>query len=97
MTDEDSKDIRLSLARAFDRAWTRYYQAGRLTVCKDVARTELARLLVVLSKQGVRNETSLAAAGVKHLLLLQGGGASETSKVRSLLDPTNKRLESEPP
>ena len=69
MSENDAtQDLRLSLARAFDRAWDRYYQAGRLTVGKDVARTELARRLVELSKQGVRDEASLTMAGIKHLL-----------------------------
>jgi hypothetical protein len=72
--EPNSQDIRLSLARAFDRAWERYYQAGRLTVTKDVARTELARRLVALSKEGMRDEVGLAAAGIKHLLSLQGEG-----------------------
>jgi hypothetical protein len=73
--DLSDQDIRLSLARAFDRAWDRYYRSGRLTVSKDVARTELARRLVQLSKQGIRDETSLSAAGLNHLheLTLKGG------------------------
>jgi hypothetical protein len=53
MTNDD-RHIRRSLARAFDRAWDGYYRAARLTVSQDVARTELARRLVQLSKQGVR-------------------------------------------
>ena len=43
------QDIRLSLARAFDRAWDDYYRSGRLTVSQDIALTELARRLVQLS------------------------------------------------
>ena len=66
MTDTD-QDIRRSLARAFDRAWDGYYRAARLTVSQDVARTELARRLVQLSKQGVRDEDSLTKAGLNHL------------------------------
>jgi hypothetical protein len=72
---EDEQDIRKSLARAFDRAWERYYRSGRLTVREDVARTELARRLVQLSKEGIRDEGRLAAAGLSHLrqLPLKGG------------------------
>jgi hypothetical protein len=72
---DDDQDIRKSLARAFDRAWGRYYRSGRLTVGEDVARTELARRLVQLSKEGIRDEGSLAAAGLNHLrqLTLKGG------------------------
>jgi hypothetical protein len=72
---DDDQDIRKSLARAFDRAWGHYYRPGRLTVGEDVARTELARRLVHLSKEGVRDEGRLAAAGLSHLrqLPLKGG------------------------
>ena len=71
----DDQDIRRSLAKAFDRAWDGYYRSGRLTVGQDVARTELARRLVQLSKEGVRDEGSLAEAGLHHLrqLTLKGG------------------------
>jgi hypothetical protein len=73
--DNSDQDIRLSLARAFDRAWDGYYRSGRLTVSQDIARTELARRLVQLSKEGVRDEASLAQAGLSHLheLTLKGG------------------------
>jgi hypothetical protein len=76
MPDEFSdQDIRLSLARAFDRAWDRYYRSGRLTVSRDIARTELAKRLVQLSKEGVRDENSLCTAALNHLhdLTLKGG------------------------
>ena len=73
--DTSDQDIRLSLARAFDRAWGRYYRSGRLTVSQDIARTELARRLVQLSKEGIRDEGSLVQAGLSHLrqLALKGG------------------------
>ena len=61
------QDIRLSLARAFDRAWDSYYRSGRLTVSQDLARTELARRLVQLSKEGLSDEGRLARAGLDHL------------------------------
>jgi hypothetical protein len=61
------QDIRRSLARAFDRAWEGYYRSGRVTISQDVARTELARKLVQLSKDGVRDEARLSAAGLIHL------------------------------
>ena len=75
MTVNDDQDIRKSLARAFDRAWGRYYRSGRLTVGQDLARTELARRLVQLSKEGIRDEGSLVQAGLSHLrqLALKGG------------------------
>jgi hypothetical protein len=63
----DDQDIRRSLARAFDRAWDDYYRSGRRSVNQDVARTELARRLVQLSKEGISNEEHLAIAGLSHL------------------------------
>jgi hypothetical protein len=63
----DDQDIRRSLARAFDRAWEGYYRSGRETISQDVARTELARKLVQLSNEGVRDEARLSAAGLIHL------------------------------
>jgi hypothetical protein len=63
----DDQDIRRSLAGAFDRAWERYYRSGQVTISQDVARTELARKLVQLSKDGVRDEARLSAAGLVHL------------------------------
>ena len=73
--DTSDQDIRLSLARAFDRAWQGYYRSGKLTVSRDIARTELARRLVQLSKEGIRDEGSLVQAGLSHLrqLALKGG------------------------
>lgn len=76
--DIPDQDIRRSLARAFDRAWDDYYRSGRLTISKDVARTELARRLVHLSREGVRDEKSLVQAGLSHLHLLTfKGGKTE--------------------
>jgi hypothetical protein len=71
----DDQDIRKSLARAFDRAWGSYYRSGQLTVGQDIARTELARRLVELSKEGIRDEGRLAEAGLSHLrqLTLKAG------------------------
>jgi hypothetical protein len=67
MNDNSDQDIRRSLARAFDRAWAVYYRPGRLTLNQDIARTELARRLVQLSKQGVRDEKSLTKGGLSYL------------------------------
>ncbi len=75
--DNSDPDIKRVLASAFDRAWERYYRSARLTISRDVARTELARKLVKLSKDGVRDEESLAKAGLSHLrqLSIKGGKA----------------------
>ena len=73
----EDQDIRQSLARAFDRAWDEYYRSGRVTISQDIARTELARILVQLSKEGLRDEAGLSTAGLIRLrqLALKGGNA----------------------
>lgn len=53
------KGVRSSLGR--------YYRSGRQTVGEDVARTELARRLVQLLKEGIKDEGRLAEAGLNHL------------------------------
>jgi hypothetical protein len=71
-SDNPDQDIRRSLARAFDRAWSAYYRFKNLTLSQDIARTELARHLVQLSKTGILDETMLASAGLSHLHQLSG-------------------------
>ena len=51
--------------------------AGNLTVNRDVARTELARRLVQLSKERVRDEGTLAQGGLDHLRELTLGGGKK--------------------
>jgi hypothetical protein len=58
------------LARAFDLAWERYFLPGRVTIAAEVARTQLAKRLVELARQGERDESALAAGGLKHLISL---------------------------
>lgn len=66
MTARD-QEIRKSLATAFDRAWDEYYRSNKKTANLDVARTELARRMVQLSKEGVQDEGLLARAGLRSL------------------------------
>ena len=58
------------LARAFQRAWDGYYRPGRSTVDPEYARAALAKRLVALSREGVRDEDRLAIGGLIHLRLL---------------------------
>jgi hypothetical protein len=60
-------ELELVLARAFDRAWARYYRPGRTGITPDVARTALAKHLVQMAKDGVADEGELAAGGVLYL------------------------------
>jgi hypothetical protein len=67
LTDPETTKL---LARAFDRAWERYYRPGRVTVAPDVARAALANHLVKLAKSGTIDEEKLAASGLSHLISL---------------------------
>jgi hypothetical protein len=67
--DPDPETIQL-LARAFDRAWVRYYRPGRVTITAEEARPALANHLVALAKAGTLDEGALAAAGFSHLISL---------------------------
>jgi hypothetical protein len=62
------------LATAFDRAWSRYYRPGRVTIAPEVARPALADHLVQMAKDGVMDEGQLAAGGVLHLISLTPEG-----------------------
>lgn len=68
-TDQD--DLAAVLARAFVRAWERYYRPDRSeTVAENVARLALAKHLVALAKGGVDHELTLADAGLAYLISL---------------------------
>jgi hypothetical protein len=60
-------ELKVVLARAFDRAWERYYRPGRVRLSPDIARPALASHLVQRARHGVTDEDELAAAGVVHL------------------------------
>jgi hypothetical protein len=67
----DQDDLPQVLARAFVRAWERYYQPGRYaTISEEIARPTLSKRLVAMAKQGVTDEDDLAAGGFLHLILL---------------------------
>jgi hypothetical protein len=64
----DPDELKLVLARAFDRAWARYYRPGQIRISPDDARPALANHLVQMAKEGVTDEDELTASGVLHLL-----------------------------
>ncbi|MGH6677458.1 MAG: hypothetical protein ACREDL_00605 [Bradyrhizobium sp.] len=67
----DQDDLAAVLARAFVRAWERYYRPGRSeTVAEDVARPALAKHLVAMAKGGIDRELTLAEAGLAYLISL---------------------------
>jgi hypothetical protein len=66
---EPIDEFKLLLARAFDRAWKRYYRPSRVgAISPDVARTALATHLIKLAKEGVVSTNALAEAGLLHLV-----------------------------
>jgi hypothetical protein len=56
------RGTKLLLARAFDRAWARYYRPGRVTLPPEVARPALANHLVQMARNEIDDEDSLAAS-----------------------------------
>jgi hypothetical protein len=60
-------ELKVVLARAFDRAWARYYGQGQGILSPDFARTALAKRLVQMAKDGVTDEESLTAGGLWYL------------------------------
>jgi hypothetical protein len=67
---ESDPAITQLLARAFDRAWDRYYRPGRVTIAPEIARPALATHLVQMAKDGTVEEGALAAGGLLHLISL---------------------------
>jgi hypothetical protein len=71
MSEETGDEFRLLLARAFDRAWKRYYRPSRIgTISASVARPALAKHLIALRREGVVSLDALAEGGLLHLLSL---------------------------
>jgi len=71
LQDDDLPKI---LARSFIRAWERYYlsvQSGK--VSQEAARPSLARHLVAMANEGIKDEDALAAGGLLHLISLTPG------------------------
>ena len=85
----EPQHITRSLAIAFDSVWDSYYRAGRLTLTQEVVRNELAKRLVQLSRQGIRDEKSLTKAGLKHLRQLPRQVVISASAKPSLSKPTS--------
>ena len=69
---EPADEFRLLLARAFDRAWKRYYRPSRIgAISESVARPALAKhLIVIAKKEGVISVDALAERGLIHLVSL---------------------------
>jgi hypothetical protein len=70
MPERADDELKL-LARAFDRAWNRYYRPSRIgAISESVARPALAKHLIALAKDGVVSIDALAQGGLLHLVSL---------------------------
>jgi hypothetical protein len=71
MSERADDEFKLLLARAFDRAWKRYYRPSRIgAISASVARPALAKHLIALAKEGVVSVGALAEGGLLHLVSL---------------------------
>jgi hypothetical protein len=80
--DFDQDDLPKILARALRRAWKLYGLVGSATLSEEVARPSLARHLVKLVKEeGVTDEGSLVAAGLRHLISFANSALSSKTSM----------------
>ena len=71
MSERADDEFKLLLARAFDRAWKRYYRPTRIgAISRSIARPALAKHLIALAKDGVVSIDALAQGGLLHLVSL---------------------------
>ena len=64
-------DLPKILARSFIRAWERYYLSDQSDkINEEVARPSLAKHLVAMAHNGIKEEDALAAGGLLHLMSL---------------------------
>ena len=69
MPEGADDEFTLLLARAFDRAWRRYYRPSRIgAISESVARPALAKHLIALAKEDVVSFDALAEGGFQHLV-----------------------------
>jgi hypothetical protein len=70
MSERADDELKL-LARAFDRAWKRYYRPSRFgAISENDAQPALAKHLIALAKGGVSSVDALAEGGLLHLVSL---------------------------
>jgi hypothetical protein len=71
MSEGAGDEFKLLLARAFDRAWKRYYRPSRIgAISASAARPALAKHLIASAKEGVVSIDALAEGGLLHLVSL---------------------------
>jgi hypothetical protein len=71
MSEGTRDEFKLLLARAFDRAWKRYYRSSRIgAISEGVARPALAKHLIASAREGLVSVDALAEGGLLHLVSL---------------------------
>jgi hypothetical protein len=71
MSEGAGDEFKLLLARAFDRAWKRYYRPSRIgAISASAARPALAKHLIASAKEGAVSVDALAEGGLLHLVSL---------------------------
>jgi hypothetical protein len=73
-----SDELRLVMARAFDRAWERFARPG-IAIDTEVMRAALARHIVTMVRDGETDEGRLSAGGFLHLTSLRNRGNAPRS------------------
>ena len=92
----DQDDLTALLVRAFGRAWERYYLPDRAgTISEEIARHSLAKHLVAMVNDGVKEEVALAAGGLLHLISLTPAEIIEEAVVKSNRRPQASEVVSE--
>ena len=88
-----------TLARAFDRAWERFYQPGLSDDEVATARSELAKQIVALAHGGERDENRLNSGGLIYLRGLRQAKRAELENwlaKRIIKSPSRRSLRSGP-
>ena len=70
---EISDDLRLVMARAFDKAWERFARPG-IVIDTETMRAALARHIVTMVREGETDEGRLSAGGFLQLSSLRTRG-----------------------
>jgi len=91
----DQNNLPAILARAFVQAWQSYYVPERFdAISEEAVRPALTKLLVAMVKEGVVEEVTLAAAGLRYLNSIKSnphGSSGISSKKSDIPDETSSR------
>jgi hypothetical protein len=78
---EISDDLRLVMARAFDKAWDRFARP-RMVIDAETMRSALAQHIVAMVRDGETDEGRLSASGFLQLSALRGRNSARSPRPR---------------